>query len=338
MLDVDPADYSRDHVCQPITGFRTGIIGRDEIGTDYGRVVSYGIRRCEFDHFLLERRRGNPPRRGGSRSAPRRKPLDRQRSDSCLGSRRSRRTLLSVARALGGREGDQVVTVAAQEIEFAVQPDDERQVRLQGEIPELYFCPDLAGYGWCFRKGNYLNIGLGRLNSPGVAGHVQAFCQFLRDRGKVCCELPDRFHGHAYRIYERITPKLVGDGVLFIGDAAGLANPQSGEGIRPAVESGMLAADALAAAAGDYRRENLEPYARAIAERFGTPQSGAISDRLPVAFLQFAAARLWPIVCSRGTSSSIAGSYTRGLQPWRQEPCRTPAASHRVGSRTACHE
>jgi flavin-dependent dehydrogenase len=104
--------------------------------------------------------------------------------------------------------------------------------------------------------------------------------------------LPDRFHGHAYKIYERIAPKLVDDGVLFIGDAAGLAYPQSGEGIRPAVESGLMAADVLAAASGDYRRQNLEPYARQIVERFGAPRSGAISDRLPSAFLQFAAARL----------------------------------------------
>ncbi len=159
-----------------------------------------------------------------------------------------------MARALGGRAGDQIVTVAAQEIEFPLRPEDESHVRLRGEIPELYFCPDLAGYGWCFRKGNYLNIGLGRLNSPGVAAHVQSFCRFLRERGKVCCDVPERFHGHAYRIYERIAPKLVDDGVLFIGDAAGLAYPQSGEGIRPAVESGLLAADVLAAAAGDYRR------------------------------------------------------------------------------------
>jgi menaquinone-9 beta-reductase len=293
VLDVEPADYGRDHVCQPITGFRTGVIGRDEIGTDYGRVVSYGIRRCEFDHFLLER--------AGVETLLGEAVHDLRRDgDGWIVNDRIRASVLvgagghfcPVSRALGGREGDQIVTVAAQEIEFPIQPNDEPQVRLNGEIPELYFCPDLAGYGWCFRKGNYLNIGLGRLNSSGVAGHVQAFCQFLRDRGKVCCELPDRFHGHAYRIYERIAPKLIDGGVLFIGDAAGLAYPQSGEGIRPAVESGLLAADALVAAAGDYRRENLEPYARAITERFGTPRSGAISDRLPVAFLQFAAARL----------------------------------------------
>lgn len=59
VLNIDPADYGRAHVCQPITGFRTGLIGQDEIDTDYGSVVSYGIRRCEFDHFLLEAQESN---------------------------------------------------------------------------------------------------------------------------------------------------------------------------------------------------------------------------------------------------------------------------------------
>ena len=31
VLNIDPADYGRAHVCQPITGFRTGLIGQDEI-------------------------------------------------------------------------------------------------------------------------------------------------------------------------------------------------------------------------------------------------------------------------------------------------------------------
>ena len=293
VLGLDPAEYGRDHVCQPITGFRTGLIGGDEIGTDYGRVVSYGIRRCEFDHFLLQRS-GVDCILGEAVHDLRREGdgwivNDRIRARAIVGAGGH---FCPVARALGGRSGDQIVTVAAQEIEFPLKPQDEVRVRLQGEIPELYFCPDLAGYGWCFRKGNYLNIGLGRLNSPGVAAQVQSFCRFLRERGKVCCEVPERFHGHAYRIYERIAPKLVDDGVLFIGDAAGLAYPQSGEGIRPAVESGLMAAEVLAAADGDYRRQNLEPYARSIVERFGTPRSGAMADRLPAAVLQFAAARL----------------------------------------------
>lgn len=293
VLGLDPADYGRAHVCQAITGFRTGLIGRDEIATDYGRIVSYGIRRCEFDHFLLERagvecllgEAVQDLRRDGNAWIVN----DRIRASAIVGAGGH---FCPVARALGGRNGDHLVTVAAQEIEFPIRPEDETQICLKGEIPELYFCPDLSGYGWCFRKGDYLNIGLGRLNSSGVAAHVQAFCGFLRERGKVCCDLPERFHGHAYRIYERIAPKLIDDGVLFIGDAAGLAYPQSGEGIRPAVESGQMAADVLARARGDYCRQNLEPYAREIFARFGAPRSGAISDRLPAAFLQFAAARL----------------------------------------------
>ena len=52
--------------------------------------------------------------------------------------------------------------------------------------------------------------------------------------------LPERFQGHAYQLYERAAPTLADDGVLLVGDAAGLAYPQSGEGIRPAVESAII--------------------------------------------------------------------------------------------------
>lgn len=55
VLDVDPGEYPRENVFQPITGFRTGMIGGKEIETAYGKTVSYGIRRCEFDDFLLRR-------------------------------------------------------------------------------------------------------------------------------------------------------------------------------------------------------------------------------------------------------------------------------------------
>ena len=181
VLDVDPADYGQDHVCQPITGFRTGVIGGEEIGTDYGHVVSYGIRRCEFDHFLLER--------AGVESILGEAVHDLRRDgDGWIVNDRIRASVLvgagghfcPVARALGGREGDQIVTVAAQEIEFPIQPEDEPQVRLQGEIPELYFCRDLAGYGWCFPQGKLFEY---RPGPPQLARawprHVQSFCRFL---------------------------------------------------------------------------------------------------------------------------------------------------------------
>ena len=66
-----------------------------------------------------------------------------------------------VARATGAK-GSGETAVAAQEIEFEMSPQQKAVCRVDGERPELYFTPDLKGYGWVFRKGDYLNIGLGR--------------------------------------------------------------------------------------------------------------------------------------------------------------------------------
>ena len=52
-LDVD--DYAGSRTFQPIRRFRTGLIGGDEVETSYDEVVSFGIRRREFDHYLLQR-------------------------------------------------------------------------------------------------------------------------------------------------------------------------------------------------------------------------------------------------------------------------------------------
>src|SRR4029077_11096078 len=55
-LRIDPVAYGAGRTLQPITSFRTGSIGsRAPIHTDYGRPVSYGIRRREFDDYLLRR-------------------------------------------------------------------------------------------------------------------------------------------------------------------------------------------------------------------------------------------------------------------------------------------
>ena len=198
-----------------------------------------------------------------------------------------------VAQRLGARDNRLASVVAAQEVEFEAAPDDLQRGRIEAEVPELFFCDDLQGYGWCFRKGNHLNIGLGRLDSQQLAGHVARFCELLRQRGKLCAPIPDRFHGHAYQLYERIAPQLVDDGILLVGDAAGLAYAHSGEGIRPAIESGLIAADVLLAAGGDYSLNRLEPYRLRLTERCGKPQAAGPTDWLPVGMLRFLAARLF---------------------------------------------
>ena len=56
LLDLDPAEYrAAGLTIQDITGFRTSVMGDLPIETRYDRVISYAIRRCEFDAFLLNR-------------------------------------------------------------------------------------------------------------------------------------------------------------------------------------------------------------------------------------------------------------------------------------------
>jgi menaquinone-9 beta-reductase len=54
-LEMDLDDYGRERTLQPLTGFRISMMGRPEAEVRYDEPVSYGIRRCEFDHYLLVR-------------------------------------------------------------------------------------------------------------------------------------------------------------------------------------------------------------------------------------------------------------------------------------------
>lgn len=292
-LSLDLADYASGRVLQPITAFRVGVIGGEPVDVDYRQVVSYGIRRCEFDHYLLQR--SGARLKLGSR-------IDHweRRDGRWLVNKEIDAGLLigagghfcPVARALGAREHGAASVVTAQEIEFLASDSLLTQAHAAGHRPELYFCRDLQGYGWCFRKQNYLNIGLGRTDPSGLSEQVHQFCDYLREVGSITGELPGKFHGHAYQLYERSAPRLVDDGVLLIGDAAGLASPQSGEGIRPAVESGLLAAEVVMEAGGDFSRERLSRYANLIEQRFGRPRESGWAGWIPAGWLHACARRL----------------------------------------------
>ena len=269
-LRLDPADYAAGRVFQPIRAFLVGAIGGRMISLDYPRPVSYGIRRAEFDHYLLQRsgarlRLGEP-----LRSLERSKDVwlvnDRYRTPMLVGAGGH---FCPVAQRLGEDTPLVQPLVAAQEIEFPLDDRQQAECPVEGARPELYFCRDLAGYGWCFRKGRYLNVGMGREDRQKLSQHVGEFWRFLQDRGRVPRDSPDKFRGHAYLLYEHSRRKLLDDGILLVGDAAGLAYTQSGEGIRPAIESGLLAAGVIVRAARDYRRWRLEPYAERIRSRFG---------------------------------------------------------------------
>jgi geranylgeranyl reductase family protein len=284
-LDLDLDDYGRGRTLQPITGFRTGLIGGgSEVETVYDRPVSYGIRRCEFDHYLLQRS-GAGLRLGASISGIRRDREmwivnDAVAAPMLVGAGGH---FCPVARLLGPRIADAPLVVA-QETEFAIAPSEEALFTTAPSTPELYFSRDLKGYGWCFRKQHYLNVGFGSLDRRLLPHATRAFVSFLQARGKVPAAATWPWHGHAYLLSEPPTRRVLDDGVVLVGDAAGLAYPQSGEGIRPAIESGLMAAAAIVQAGGRCTRERLAPYESGLRRRFGLrPLARLASHTVPAA-------------------------------------------------------
>lgn len=269
-LCLDPSEYARGRVLQPITGFRTGRIGGQEIYTGYGGPVSYGIRRCEFDAFLLQRCGArtilNSPLKSLEWSGGHWIANGALKAPLVVGAGGH---FCPVARSLGASARKETA-VTAQEIEFEMDSSQRANCSIRADVPEFYFCADMRGYGWCFRKKDFLNIGLGRLDLHRLPGHVLNFLEFLKRSGKIGFDLPPHFAGHAYLLYSGTKRTIVDDGVMLIGDAAGLAYSQSGEGIRPAIESGLMAAEVIVAAHGEYTRERLAPYRARLAARFGT--------------------------------------------------------------------
>lgn len=275
LLALDPREYQTAGLTlQPITGFRTSVLGRAPLDTAYPGIASYAIRRCEFDTFLL--RRSGARVLEGTPVASMRREGGRWIVNEAIAAPylvAAGGHFCPVARHLRG-ERDVEAPVVAKEAEFLV----EESAAGPADPPELFFCEDFQGYGWCVRKGAYLNVGIGRRSAADFNRHVDAFIAFLaRHRGLDGLRRAP-WRGHAY-MARGVGPRpVVGPGVLAVGDAAGLAYPESGEGIRPAIESGLLAAEALVAAGGGVDAGALEPYALALKRRHPptTPYSPAV--------------------------------------------------------------
>jgi hypothetical protein len=86
---------------------------------------------------------------------------------------------------------------------------------------------------------------------------------------------------------------MTAEGVLLVGDAAGLAYPVSGEGILTAVESGRLASSAIVAAGADAARAAPSLYERMLVRRYGPPRPFHEEPwRLPPALVSWIGVRL----------------------------------------------
>lgn len=141
-----------------------------------------------------------------------------------------------VAHALGLRP--RRMMAAAVEAEVPVSPElmqhfDQRMLFIFGEIH--------YGYLWIFPKHDHLTVGIGALHPK--PGELQKTLKAVMSRyGIALDETP--LYGHPIPIYTR-RESLSSARTLLVGDAAGLADPLSGEGIRFAIKSGRLAAESI---------------------------------------------------------------------------------------------
>jgi geranylgeranyl reductase family protein len=114
-------------------------------------------------------------------------------------------------------------------------PGDDRW--LHTIVMDLGLIP--GGYGWLFPKGDHLNIGVGGWQhfAPTLRARLERLtASFGRSAGSGY-----GFRGHSLPVRTAGAP-LCGGRVMLVGDAAGLVDPLSGEGIYAAIYSGQLAA------------------------------------------------------------------------------------------------
>jgi len=106
---------------------------------------------------------------------------------------------------------------------------------------------NIQGYSWCVSKNDgYLNIGVGGLFKTDKANIKEHWDQLVikLDTLNIVKNYKFKPKGYVYYIRDSVDRCRI-DNAFIIGDAAGLATKDLGEGIGPAVESGMRAADTI---------------------------------------------------------------------------------------------
>jgi geranylgeranyl reductase family protein len=146
-------------------------------------------------------------------------------------------------------------------------------VALEGNLPYEKLPPDgwrgmlvleLAtvpgGYGWIFPKGDHVNIGVGGWGAEGprLRQHLRVLCEHYGIELHQLAEL----RGHRLPM-RRPQTALARGRALLVGDAAGVLDPVSGDGIYEAFVTARLATDhTLALLEG--RTEHLDSYDSAV--------------------------------------------------------------------------
>lgn len=205
------------------------------------------VMRDRFDEYLLAHARAEVRQGVAVRKVT--EAPDRVAVESGDGTRYEGRYLIGadgaksvVARDLGLRRGR--VMGAAIEAEVPARPEmmhrfGDSMIFMIGEVR--------YGYLWIFPKTGHLSVGIGALHPK--PGELQATLARVMTRYGISLH-GVQLRGHPLPLYTHREP-ISTKRALLVGDAAGLMDPLTGEGIRLAIKSGRLAAEAIASGRPD---------------------------------------------------------------------------------------
>lgn len=133
--------------------------------------------------------------------------------------------------------------IVAQEEEFKYNLKDTR-------CKLWFFKNKLPGYAWYVPKEDgYVNVGVGgftgqlKRRADTLKNHWNLLVRQLEETGLIYDHVY-KPAGHSYYLRQNLPEIQIGNAFL-VGDALGLATPDMGEGIGPAIRSGQLAAEAI---------------------------------------------------------------------------------------------
>ncbi len=197
-----------------------------------------------------------------------------------------------------------------------------------------------GGYGWVFPKGDHVNIGVGawEREGPRLRDHLRRVCEA---HGVADDQLVS-VRGHRLPL-RRSATRVVGERSLLVGDAAGLIDPVSGDGMYECFVSAGHAAQAIASLLTG-RASSLSPYAQSLDARLGSLHRASwrlkeALDRWPRASWRIAKTELlWSTVerlliaelAAPGEQWGLARLPLRALDALGRLGSSRPAATHRV--------
>ena len=150
---------------------------------------------------------------------------------------------------------DGATSLVRRTVARALQPEDlcvTLGYFIQADVPpqmKIYFVPDFEGYIWSFPRPNHISYGLITRSVPGWTGRAKTLLSnfILADLGADLLEHAEFYSAPVPCLGPRSwkTNQIAGERWALVGDAAGLADPITGEGIYFAFRSAEILAETI---------------------------------------------------------------------------------------------